>query len=180
MYQLFSLFSFFVLPVIITAQDDKEELVKWNASKKLTWADYKSKPDPTSDAAASTTTYLKVEYNISSTKFDFKVESFFSKTRSWGLHKTAYILSHEQGHFDIAEVYARKLYKALSEYKFNKRTYQKDLEKIYKKITDEKQETQNDYDKETKHSIYKVKQAEWLVKIADMLEEYEDWADYNK
>jgi predicted secreted Zn-dependent protease len=177
-YNIFFLYCIAGISTMVAGQSDNEELVKWNASKKLTWADYKSKPDPTSDAAASTTTYLKVEYNISSTKFDFKIESFFSKTRSWGLHKTAYILSHEQGHFDIAEVYARKLYKALSEYKFNKRTYQKDLEKIYKKVTDEKGETQNDYDKETKHSINKTRQAEWLVKIAEMLEEYEDWSGY--
>jgi len=180
MYKLFLLLCICSSPVVLLAQSDNEELVKWKANKKLTWADYKSKPDPNSDAAASTTTYLKVEYNISSTKFDFKIESFFSKTRSWGLHKTAYILSHEQGHFDIAEVYARKLYKKLSEYKFNKRTYQKDLKKIYEEVTDEKEEIQNKYDKETKHSINKVRQAEWLLRIEEMLEEYKNYADYAK
>ena len=160
------------------AQSRDEELLEWSASRKLTWNDYKASPDPNSDAAASTTSYLAIEYNITSSSFGYNIESRFSKTRSWGLHKTAYILSHEQGHFDIAEIFARKLNKQMSEYRFNKRTYQQDLNKIYHDILDEKEKMQNDYDKETNHSIKKEKQAEWLKKIEKMLEEYKDFAGY--
>ena len=172
------LLLFFLLPSILFAQSRDEELMEWNAAHKLTWSDYKANPNPGSDAAASTTTYLAIDYNISSTNFSYKIQSLFSKTRSWGLHKTPYILSHEQGHFDIAEVFARKLHKEMSEYKFNKKTYQKDLQKIYNEVTGEKEDVQNEYDRETRHSINKEKQAEWLKKIAKMLEEYEDYADY--
>jgi hypothetical protein len=169
---------FLAAPLALSAQSSNEELLEWTAGRKLTWADYKAKPNPDSDAAASTTTYLGIDYNITSTSFSYKIESRFSKTHSWGLHKTDYILSHEQGHFDIAEIFARKLNKKMSEYKFDKRTYEKDLKKIYEDVTNEKTETQNKYDKETNHSINKEKQAEWLKKIATMLEEYADWADY--
>ncbi len=167
-----------LLPSLLFAQSRDEELLEWNAARKLTWSDYKASPNPETDAAASTTTYLGIDYNISSASFSYKIQSVFSKTRSWGLHKTAYILRHEQGHFDIAEIYARKLHKEMSEYKFNRRTYQKDLQKIYDKVTGEKEEMQNDYDNETRHSINREKQAEWLKKIAKLLEEYEDYADY--
>lgn len=169
---------FAAAPVTLFSQNDKEELLTWNPNRRLTWADYKAKPNPESDAAASTTTILGIDYNITSTSFSFKIESQFSKTRSWGLHKTEYILSHEQGHFDIAEVFARKLNQKMSGYKFNKKTYQKDLRKIYEEVTDEKEEVQNEYDRETRHSINKEKQAEWLKKIAKMLEESKDYADY--
>ncbi len=173
------LLCFLVLPsVFLFGQSKDEELLNWNAARKLTWADYKANPKPESDAAASTTTYLGINYNITSTNFSYKIESRFSKTRSWGLHKTDYILSHEQGHFDIAEVFARKLYKKMSEYVFNKKTYQKDLKKIYEEVTQEKEETQNDYDRETRHSMNRPKQAEWLKKIAEMLEEYKNYAGY--
>lgn len=155
-----------------------EDLLKWSATRKLSWTDYKASPDPGSDAAASTTTYLGIEYNISNTDFGFKISSTFSRDRSWGRHKDAYILSHEQGHFDIAEVFARKLYKKMSEYKFNTRTYQKDLKKIYEDITEEKEEVQDEYDRATKHSINKEKQVEWLKKIEAMLKEYEAYAGY--
>lgn len=170
------LFTF--VPAGILAQSNNEELLKWNAARKLTWADYKARPDPDSDAAASTTTVLNIEYNISNNSFSYKIKSNFIKNRSWGRHKDAYILSHEQGHFDIAEIFARKLHKEMSAYKFNSRTYQKDLKKIYEEVTDEKEETQNDYDRETRHSINKEKQAEWLKKIEKMLEEYAAYADY--
>ncbi|MBC7874569.1 MAG: DUF922 domain-containing protein [Ferruginibacter sp.] len=168
----------FTIPSILVAQSKEEELLEWSASRKLTWADYKAQPDPQSDAAASTTTHLAINYNMSSKGFTYSIASRFSKTRSWGLHKTEYILSHEQGHFDIAEIFARKLHKEMGAYKFDKKTYQKDLKKIYEKVTEEKEETQNDYDNETRHSINKEKQREWLKKIAEMLEEYEDYADY--
>lgn len=174
----YSLLLALLLPIDSFAQNPGEEVLKWSPTRKLTWADYKASPDPSSDAAASTTTYLSIEYNITSNSFGYAIKSHFSKDRSWGRHKDAYILSHEQGHFDIAEIFARKLHKEMSEYKFNSRTYQKDLKKIYEEVTDEKEEMQNEYDRETRHSINKEKQAEWLKKIGKMLEEYAGYADY--
>ncbi|MFZ1858030.1 MAG: DUF922 domain-containing protein [Chitinophagaceae bacterium] len=167
-----------LFPSVLFSQSSNEEVLEWDPSRKLSWADYKARPNPDSDAAASTTTYLGINYNITSRSFSYKIYSRFSKTRSWGLHKTAYILSHEQGHFDIAEIFARKLHKKMSEYEFNKKTYNKDLDKIYRDVTKEKEDTQNQYDKETNHSINKTEQLLWLKKIAAMLEEYADWADY--
>jgi hypothetical protein len=171
-------FGSFLFPSFLFAQSNNEELLDWSPSRKLTWNDYKANPDPESDAAASTTSYLGIEYNITSNSFGYKIQSRFSKTRSWGLYKTDYILSHEQGHFDIAEIFARKLNKKMSEYRFNKRMYQQELNIIYQDILDEKEKMQNDYDKETNHSINKEKQAEWLKKIAVMLGDFADYADY--
>jgi Bacterial protein of unknown function (DUF922) len=169
----------FFLPFTLSAQEKDEELVDWSAARKLSWADYKANPARGSDVAASTTTYLGIEYTISDKSFGFKIQCRFSKNRSWGLHKTDYILEHEQGHFDIAEIFARKLNKAMNEYSFNKRTYQKDLNKMYQDIMKEKEEMQDKYDKETNHSIHKVNQAEWLKKIASLLEDYKDFAGYS-
>jgi hypothetical protein len=168
----------FAIPSVIFAQEKNEELMDWNASRKLTWADYKSRPNPDSDAAASTTTLLLINYSINNNGLTYKIQSKFSKTRSWGLHKTVYILSHEQGHFDIAEIFARKLHKKMSEYKFDRRNYQKSLDKIYQDVVDEKTKMQNQYDRETNHSINREEQARWLKKIAELLEEYEDYDDY--
>jgi predicted secreted Zn-dependent protease len=170
--------SLLIIPSVLFAQSKDEELLDWSTSRKLAWKDYKAHPDPANDDAASTTTYLGIEYNITSSSFDYKIQSRFSKTRSWGRYKDDYVLSHEQGHFDLAEVFARKLNKQMSEYVFNKKTYQRDLSKIYQNILDEKEKIQNDYDKETNHSINKEKQAEWLKKISEMLKDYKDFAGY--
>ncbi len=172
------LLFFLSFTVFCFSQTEAEEFIKWDANKRLTWNDYKAAPNAKSDAAASTSTLLSIEYKLSSTKFGYTIKSFFSKTKSWGLHKTAYILSHEQGHFDIAEIFARKLNKEMGGYVFNKRTYQKDLKKIYEDISEEKTEMQDEYDKETNHSINKGKQAEWLKRIEKLLKEYEPWSDY--
>jgi hypothetical protein len=172
------LFLLLIVPFAAFSQGENEELIKWSPTRKLTWADYKAAPDASSDAAASTTTYLGISYDISSRGFSYKIESSFSKTRSWGLHKTEYILAHEQGHFDIAEIFARKLHKKMSAYTFNKNTYQRVLKKIYQDILDEKERLQNDYDKETNHSINKEKQEEWLKKISGLLEDLREYAGY--
>ena len=181
MKRILSCFAITLLltPFIGRAQD-KEDLINWSAERKLTWNDYKARPNPASDAAASTATHLAIEYNIRDTAFTYRIRSTFSKTRSWGLHKNDYILAHEQGHFDIAEIFAREFNKQLKEYKFNKKSYRSDLKKIYDNILAGKQAMQNTYDEETNHSIKKREQTEWLVKIAKMLDGLEPYADYNQ
>lgn len=162
----------------LLSQDPGEDLIPWSSTQKLTWADYKASPNPASDAAATTTSYLIFSYSISENNFRYSIASKFSRTRSWGLHKTVYILSHEQGHFDISEIYARKFHQKLKEYRFNPRTYAKDLKKIYQEILEEKDKMQQEYDRETNHSINREKQAEWMQKIARLLDEYRAYADY--
>ena len=165
------------IKVTATAKDD---LIAWKPDRKLTWDDYRGEPDPAANAAASTTTLLTVSYQFGRSAFKFTISSGFDPSRSWGIHRTAYILSHEQGHFDIAEVYARKLYHKLSEYRYDPKSYRKDLKKIYEDVIKEKEEMQNKYDEETRNSILKVRQAEWLKKISGMLEETKEYADYQK
>ena len=127
------------IPAFCFAQDKDEELIDWKTSGQLTWNEYKGKPDPNSDAAASTTTYLGIEYKMDEKGFGWKIQCRFSITRSWGRAKTDFILKHEQGHFDIAEIFARKLNKKMSEYQFNSATYKTDLKTIYTGITGEKE-----------------------------------------
>jgi hypothetical protein len=170
---LFSLTSY-----VLFGQASDEELIHWSHDRKLTWADYKGAAKTGSDVAASTATYLGIEYSFNNKGFGYKITCSFSKNKSWGLHKTEYILAHEQGHFDIAEIYARKLNKEMSDYKFDKDNFKEDLKNIYLKITADKEEMQNTYDRETDHSILKEKQLEWLKKIELLLKDYTDFANY--
>jgi len=167
---------FLILPFFAVGQE--EQFIEWSASKRLTWDDYLAKPASPSDAAAITNTALGIEYHIRNNVLSYKISCRFSKTRSWGKHKTEYILQHEQGHFDITEIYARKLAKEIKEYKFNPRKYQDDLSRIYKKLMEEKEEYQNEYDTQTDFSRNREKQAEWLKRIDEQLEESDDFADY--
>jgi hypothetical protein len=165
------------LPVLCMAQSE-EDLIKWTEGKKLQWKDYLCEPDNNSDAAASTSTRIGFEYHIRDNNFTYTLSCNFSKTKSWGRHKNAYILSHEQGHFDIAEIFTRKLRKALSEYKFKSSSYKDDLKNIYTDAMKDKEKFQQQYDSETDYSRNDEKQAAWLKKIADSLGELKEFADY--
>lgn len=178
MKRILSLLLFSLSVSATVAQDPAEDALTWSASRKLTWSDYKASPNPKSDAAATTSTSLSIDYHISGSQFSYTIKSWFSKSRSWVRNQTDHILSHEQGHFDIAEIYARKLHQRMSAYRFNKNNYQKELNRIYNEVADEKAAFQQQYDRETRHSIDEVKQAEWLKKISRMLEELKEYADY--
>lgn len=156
-----------------------EEYIDWSADRKLKWTDYLALPDENSDAAATTSTALGIEYKLTNGSVLHRIICRFSTTKSWGRNKTEYILAHEQCHFDITEIYARKLNQAMLEYKFDSKNYKGDLDKIYQKIVKEKQDFQKLYDLETDHSRNKEKQKEWLKKIEDLLKLTEDFAKYN-
>jgi hypothetical protein len=168
--------AFVFLPLSCFAQNG--EFIEWSAVKRLTWDDYLAKPSSLSDAAAITSTALGVEYHLRNNTLTYTITCRFSKANSWGRHKTDYILQHEQGHFDITELFARKLAKELKVYKFNLHKYQDDVSKIYKKLMDEKEKYQNKYDKETDFSRNKEQQAEWLQKIRDELDDLDEYANY--
>jgi hypothetical protein len=167
---------FFFSPLLALGQN--EQFIEWSPVKRLTWDDYLARPASSSEAAAITSTALGVEYHLKNNTLSYTITCRFSKTHSWGRHKTDYILQHEQGHFDITELFARKLAKELREYKFNPHKYQDDVGKIYKKLMDEKEEYQNKYDKDTDFSRNKDKQVEWLEKIKDELDELDEYANY--
>ncbi|TMI74016.1 MAG: DUF922 domain-containing protein [Bacteroidetes bacterium] len=168
-----------LMPSMAFAQAKDEETIDWHSSRQLSWNDYKGRPDPNSDAAASTTTYLGIEYKMDDKSFNWKIQCRFSLTKSWGRTKTDIILRHEQGHFDIAEIFARKLHKRMKEYHFNQATYETDLREIYSSITAEKEAFQDLYDNETDHSRKKDVQEKWLKKIATTLEELKGFANYS-
>jgi len=157
----------------------KNSLIEWKEGSRLTWDDFKQKPDPGSTNAALTGSSIKFNFRYSDNNLEYHVQCLFDKNSSWGRVKTDYILSHEQGHFDITEIYARKLNKALKEYVIkNPDNLSKDLNRIYQNEMKELNEFQNKYDKETNFSINKNEQSEWLVKISSELKELEGFADY--
>lgn len=167
-----------LVPVFSFVHRDND-LIDWKANRPLVWDDYKGTPNPASDAAALTATYLAIEYEMNEKGVDWTIKCQFSKPRSWVKAKTDHILLHEQGHFDIAEIFARKLNKKMEEYKFDRNTYQKDLKAIYDGITTDKENFQQQYDKETDHSRKKEQQAEWTEKIKKTLKELDAYSDYD-
>jgi hypothetical protein len=155
-------------------------LIDWSPERKLTWDDFKSKPDKGSPNAALTGTNIKFDFSYSSDAgFKYHISCQFDKNSSWGRVKTDYILSHEQGHFDIAEIYARKLCKAFREYSPDVENANKEVNKIYDRVMHELHDEQLRYDHETNFSIKKEQQMAWLKKIDEDLKSLQAYANYH-
>ncbi|RYY24096.1 MAG: DUF922 domain-containing protein, partial [Chitinophagaceae bacterium] len=108
------------------------------------------------------------------------VYCFFNKNNSWvkAGKTTEYILGHEQGHFDIAELHARKLNKALKEYKYKSKTVNDDVNRIYEGVMQDHHAYQTDYDQQTDFSRKVEKQREWMGKIATELDRLDEYKSY--
>ena len=167
-----------VTPTAASDKKESAEAIPWVYERMLSWEDFQGAPKRGTDAVATTNTSLGLAYQIVDGELKYQITCSFSKKKSWGSMKTDYILAHEQAHFDITELYARALHKALSEYSFNRKTYQQDISNIYQTVVKEKEAFQEAYDGETDHSRRKRAQVEWLEKIEQLLTDTEPYEFY--
>ena len=88
--------------------------------------------------------------------------------------KTHHYLRHEQLHFDITELFARKLRKFLSqrEYKCDE---VEELEEIITVFLDEWRDLQKKYDLETHYSLSEGMQENWMKYVDELMTYYEDY-----
>jgi hypothetical protein len=161
-----------------TDVNETDQIIPWKARRSLVWEDFRSEPRKDGDAVASTSTSLGLSYQVREGKLTYHITCDFAKDKSWGSLKTAYILAHEQAHFDITELHARKLYEALYNYELNPKTVKADIGAIYTRIVNEKEQMQHSYDGQSDHSRKRIRQAEWLEKIEQMLADTEAFATY--
>jgi hypothetical protein len=157
---------------------NEEEIIPWQPERKLNWEDFLCAPQKQGDAVASTSTSLGIAYQVKNGELTYSITCNFSKKKSWGLLRTEYILAHEQAHFDITELHARKLYQALAGYQFNAETFKKDIASIYERIVKEKEDMQEAYDTETDHSRRKAVQYAWFERIDGLLADTQAFATY--
>ena len=166
-----------ILPLLLSFPNE-DNIIDWSASRKLTWADFKGKPDPASTNAALTHSSITLSSEYSNKQIKYVVSCKFNKLLSWGRVKNDYILKHEQGHFDIAEAHARLLFKNLGEYSFKSKTANEDVNRIYSETMKEHVNMHKAYDVSTNHSLDSAEQKIWNKKIDSMLSSLQQYADY--
>ena len=151
-----------------------EESYVWDANKKLTWNDFKGVVPPDAVPAATTASGISYKYSANllhhEVQLDFEVNAFFYPNESW--YKPAVcndlILSHEQLHFDISELFARKMRKRLTETSFSDNV-KAEIRSIYKETLKELSDFQDRYDWETSFSRNREQQLRWNAQIAEAL-----------
>lgn len=177
MKKLFALIS---LVILMAFGNPSEDVISWDPEYRLSWEDFQGSVDPLRPEGVESVTQVIIDLRsrMENQEVNFTVICLFEKNRSWTANThSAYLLNHEQLHFDIAEVYARKLRKALAEIKgLNHQNFEPRVRDVYRKVLNEHNDIQDRYDRETWHSQNKEKQAEWNEKVSLMLEQTLDYA----
>ena len=98
----------------LSAQNNNDSLIYWEKNWKLSSGDFKAKipNDCGHDKARSSLALVPSLINRDKST-DIKVICAFNKYESWIIDSSNAILMHEQLHFDIAELFARKIRKGL-------------------------------------------------------------------
>jgi hypothetical protein len=154
--------------------------IEWSESKNLTWADFQGTESRIQGYAASSSTGISFTYSVKryadDFDLDYSVKCHFYPEESWYdiSSASAYILKHEQTHFDISELHARILRKLISEASFSK-NLKIEIKAIYKEVEKQRVEMQHRFDTETEHSIRRENEYLWEEFVAKKLNVYDRW-----
>jgi hypothetical protein len=157
--------------------DDKRDTLVWNEDRLLEWDDFRGKPAKRFSAASTHYDIFKnMEENGNAAKLS--VEAVFFCNRSW--KKMSWVndevLAHEQKHFDIVELFARKLRKAIQSRKYSSYENLKAVSDSLYDVNDKEMDIfQDKYDDETDASMNGDKQREWNKKIDTEIAKYSAW-----
>jgi hypothetical protein len=164
----------------VQAQSENSKIL-WKMETRLTWEDFQGVPLEKTLFHANTNTGLSYSWGLKGTsqsmELDYHVETFFYPELSWvqADSKNDHLLKHEQLHFDISELHARKLRKLLANVdasKLNKDS-REDLNKLYEKIIKERSAMQTAFDKESVHSINVEAELRWQQFVKQELDKFQ-------
>jgi hypothetical protein len=173
------LFLLAIVYAISSKAQDTTEFIPWS-EKKLVWADFKE--DNTVEkyrkkmaAKISSRVWVLPARNIINDQLAVKITAICIPKYSW-VRQSAVgnltVLAHEQDHFEITELFARKFRKALTGAAYSRKAYTKKISKLTKQFRKELSSMQYQYDEETWHGTKTDLQRWWHYYIINQLEEF--------
>ena len=162
----------FIISIICIQTDILRAQILWQPGTQLTWENFHGTIESVSDYSAYTSYNINYKYKWDGDgNITFSVICSFDENKSLkkaGVQLSNKLLRHEQLHFNLAELYTRKIRLAFSNYvafhKYNSGAAG-ELKKIFDKLMGECKEYNSRYDAESAHSKNDVQQAEWDAKI---------------
>jgi len=166
-------------PPIASAPASSEpapETIPWSATRPLRWTDFRAQPAVGTGGAALTTTTISLRVACSGDLFGFDVAAVFFSGRSW-VDRTLFVepgsdlwgLRHEQTHFDLTEMHARRARQFLSELADPCERSAAQLSELGDRFVNEAQDAQDRYDRETIHGRDGTAQRRWDAEVAQEL-----------
>jgi hypothetical protein len=155
-----------------------QDTLIWSKDSLLTKEDFQAKRSAYgSKIPAYVSVFLYLYQKENEGQRMFYVEAILLKSKSYMKEETPYTLKHEQLHFDICELYARKLRQKIDLKDFTKvRDVGGELQKLYDKTSAELWKEESKYDDDTQHGINAAKQQIWMDNIAKQLAELEKYS----
>ena len=171
---------FCLLSVAGLAQQN--DSIIWTTNYKLSYADFKHAPPATSNFKAMSNLNFPFRQKIKGDTMYVFPFCYFKKSESWfkkdsSANNNVVLLSHERGHFDLAEIEIRKLRKKLLEMHLNRQNAESMIKQAATETLAAEQAISDLYDKETNFSTNKEKQKEWEQKIKKQLQELSAYAN---
>ncbi len=168
------LFAFAAVEVL-----SQHTLKCWDAVNKLAWIDFRGEI-PTEEKHSSKKAVCPHEITVfpdrKSNILNYRVKLVFFKKKAWAKDTTSkYLLAHEQLHFDIGELYSRKLRKSIEEIRLAEPIV-KNYKSVIEKLLADERRVQDEYDKETLHGVISENQFKWEKKIFVDLEKFKEFA----
>lgn len=155
--------------------DPMADAFEWSAERRLTWADFQGPPDVRSSAAALSAYVTSFDTECAGQVFVPRVVSRFLPKMSWvkSQHllnrESANTLRHEQTHFDLSEVQARRARQELLALSSPCALSNDDFDRLFKKIGQRDGDIQQQYDRETAHGTNYRIQNEWQSRVEQWL-----------
>jgi len=156
------MFKWILFILLFTGNTEKKQvdaIINWSEGYRLDYTDFVGRQTPLKDSASSPDTlavikcYIKYDLKILSGKQVVHGYAAMDPQLSWMKVKTPEVLKHEQGHFDLAEIYARKLEKTVNDTTIaDLHDYVIFLTNYYKDIMDELKAENDKYDAWTRNT----------------------------
>lgn len=147
---------------------------QWIEHRRLSWEDFQG-PVRASDDESAAATHCGMGFRINSLngsdKPDVTVYNTFYTKKSWVRHdaKISSILEHEQGHFDLCEIFTRKLRSRVNNISVSGSDMKSVLLSIFTEVNNEYEICQQTYEDETTHGTNIPEQKRWMEKISKEL-----------
>lgn len=146
--------------------------IPWSADRPLALADFQGRPRPGEPLAALTSATVSARAACQGSQFTGSVQAVFDPAASWVREPrkaTPALLRHEQLHFDITELYARRLRQQLAQLHPDCAKLGPVFDRVSKAVYAEWDREEARYDRETNHGLNAEKQAAWQAQVQAQL-----------
>lgn len=150
---------------------------QWKEHNVLSWEDFKG-PVRANNEESAAATHCGIGFKLSASKEGTQpqiiVYNNFYINKSWVKPDAMMpeILCHEQGHFDLCEIYTRKLNNKMNSFSASAvadKNIHQALMSLYLEVKNEYEDRQQQYEEQTLHGTIKGQQKKWQKMIATEL-----------